>query len=163
MKASLEKLPGILLLVLFAVACGTQWVSGTDYVKVPAYGAGYQPQELKSNQQQTQLLAQILETLLRIEQRLETKTTGTPTATDAVGLLAGRCMKCHSAEKPEGELVLVEKDGTLALLSVEQRRTIKRRLDAGSMPPPKVGTLSPQEKTALLNLIGPKLSPETKE
>lgn len=156
MREFVGRLVGFVLLAMFAVSCGVQWSRGTDYsVKIPTYGAGHQPQA-QTNSQQEILLSRILETLLRIESRLGNGKADVSPVGSAVTILAQQCMKCHGAEKPEGELVLVEKDGTLALLSVEQRRTIQRRINAGSMPPPKVGALAPSEKTSLLGLIGPK-------
>ena len=110
---------------------------------VPVYGAGYSQQ----SPELVDLLRRILDTLERLERKIDGQQAALPPVpVNAVALFEGSCLKCHqtnTAEKQGGGLVLFETDaegkgGTLAPLSLEQKKRIRTRVEvARNMPPGK--------------------------
>ena len=69
-------------------------------------------------------------------------------------ILQSRCAKCHSGAEPKGEMALFGSDGRPAILSLEWKKRIQRRVGAGTMPPKESGAaLTETEKTALFELL----------
>lgn len=76
-----------------------------------------------------------------------------PISTPA-GLLQHRCAACHGSEVAQTKgagFVLLEKDGSLAPLSLQEKRRVVREVVAGRMP--KGGTLTEAEKKVLLDSL----------
>lgn len=160
-------LPFIFLLTLLA-----SMVWATDYrVIVPTYGAGAAgPATLGSDPVLREILIELkglrqdLAVALRNGGGAAGKTDTQPPAT-GIKLVATRCMPCHNADKAAGEYVMVEKDGTLADLSLERRKQNDRRVRNGSMPPAfdenkqPIPALTGPEQVDLLSVVGTKKTP----
>ena len=124
---------------------------------IPTYGASYGQQ----SPELVDLLRRILDTLERLERKIDGQQAAMPPApVNAVALFEGSCLKCHqsnTAEKQGGGLVLFETDaegkgGTLAPLSLEQKKRIKTRVEvARNMPPGK--PLDPLQAKSLVEWL----------
>lgn len=117
---------------------------------VPAYGGSYS--------QTDDLLLQIRDELKGLRKDVQSLKPGAGSQQDAaVGILAAKCLSCHQDGKAEdkgGGFVLVEKDGALTELSVPQKRTIRRLVQQGKMPPS--GKLPESEVKLLTEFFAPK-------
>ena len=111
---------------------------------VPSYGAGYADS--------SPVLQKILETLERIEAKLDGQAVRNTTLESVI---ASKCANCHTAGRlaPDSKFVMVEADGKLSPLSVEQKKMIKLRIETTDLKimMPKGGKpLSDTEKAVLL-------------
>lgn len=72
-----------------------------------------------------------------------------------VGVLQSRCAGCHgsAAEEKGGGFRLVDDAGKPAILSLVEQRRVKNRVNAGTMPPPKAGSLNDTERNVLLETL----------
>lgn len=170
------------LVAFLVLLVGCFAVSATDYYQqqrliVPSYGAGFQ------RGSDAEHLAALRDLLLEIKGLRQdfaglrqdlvnaNQQAGQPKAdpvVDGAKVIANRCMVCHDSKTAEGGLILVDKDGLLADLSVEQRYRNQRRVSSGTMPPAKdkqgraLPPLSAAEKTALLAVVGPPKKEDSK-
>ena len=141
------------LLLLFVLCCGLLADASPlnkQETYIPAQGQTYSPTE--------DYLKQIATSVASIDKRLERlEKAGTPAATDGwKTVVADRCLKCHqdgvAQDKGDG-FVLVEKDGSLAELSLAEKRRIIRMVSQGKMPPS--GKLPENEAKILTDYFAP--------
>lgn len=165
------------LLAFGVLLLGVGMLGATDARIYPAYGSGFQR---VTDGENVLLLRELLLELRGLRQDfaglrqelLDLRAAGggkVPEAVDGAKVIANSCMACHKHDNAQGGLILVDKDGNLAELSVDQRYRNERRVVGGSMPPAKdkqgraLRPLSNQEKTAALAIIGPVKPEEAKK
>lgn len=130
-------------IVAFLLLIGICWIGASTTATppggyVPGPGPGYSPTD--------DLLKQLLEEVRQI--RLELRVAGMAkenTLTKAV-VVKNRCASCHNPEKASGGLVLMDKSGNLAELSLFEQKHVAEAVSTGKMPPPEKGPLSDSEK-----------------
>jgi cytochrome c553 len=124
---------------------------------VPAYGGAYS----STDDVLLQILAEV-KGLRTDVQALKSAQTGQGQAQQgALGIVATRCMSCHQdgvAKDKGGEFVMVEKDSTLAELSLGEKRRIIKMVTGGKMPPS--GKLSEAEVKSLSEFFNPEKKEE---
>lgn len=124
-------------------------------VAAPVYGAGYQQQT--DNRELIDVLRRILERLDSIERNQRSGGGGqeAPLAIDGKALVEQTCIKCHQpamSVKAGTDFILVEEDGKLSPLSLEQKRRIENRVvKAHNMPPGK--PLEPAQGKAVVDFL----------
>jgi hypothetical protein len=126
-------------------------------VLVPTYTAAYvppPPAPVKSSDDCCEkLLAEIR--ALRAELRGGQAVKPPPPAATAEEVFSARCASCHSKSTASAkgfDFVLLEDDGKMVELTVQQKRRVVRELESNRMP--KTGTpLSDAEKTLLLDYL----------
>ena len=126
----------------------TNTVAAPTQIFVPAYQVSYSAQE--------DLLKQILIELKGLRQDIQGLTPNTAPASNGASLLGSRCAGCHQdgvAETKGGGFVIVEKNGTLAELSLAEKRRMVRLVTQGKMPP--TGALSVAEQKAISGFLSP--------
>lgn len=154
----------LLLLLLCAVPIGAQQRCVTvtpakqtqqvGYVApttlIPAQGPTYSTTD--------DLLLQILTELKGLRQDVQGLKNGQQPAQDgALGIIAAKCLGCHQDGKAKdkgGDFVLVEKDNSLAELSLAEKRRIIKMVETGKMPPS--GKLPDNEVKVLSEFFAPK-------
>lgn len=127
-------------------------------VAVPAYGAGYAPPQQTAD---AETLRQLLEEIRAMRAELRAalqQAQQQPQAVDAGALAGSVCARCHQASQADargGGFVMVEDDGSLSVLSLEHRNRIRRRIENGSMPPPRSASrpLTDGEKKSLVEFF----------
>jgi mono/diheme cytochrome c family protein len=149
----------LLFLILLLFVSGSNAQYGTSRVLVPTLGGGYNPNDRNVEIILRELYKVALEQLAELkEMRAQLKATPAETAQPQdIGRLVGEsCVVCHNTKDAakNGGLSLVNEMSEISEQSVEMKRRIRNRIQAGSMPPVKSGIppLSGQQKTALLNL-----------
>jgi mono/diheme cytochrome c family protein len=130
------------LLVLLGLALVP--IQANPQVLVPAYQASYSSSE--------DLLKQILAEVRGL--RADLRAGGGGGAATLAGVVQQRCAQCHTSGKEDrgGDFVLLEKDGKLAELSLNERRRLLRLVQKGEMPPPPI-VLSDGEKKVLVDFV----------
>ena len=121
-------------------------------VPVPLYGATYSP----TSGTDAEVMLQILAELKAIRSELQALKAGNPATAKAVPFdtLKRNCGACHNSKTAGdkgGELVLIDEQGKLGLLSRADRREILSRVSKGTMPP--TGKLSEADKEAILSMF----------
>lgn len=142
------------MIALFILLCGGLAIANPS-VKTVAYTPAYGP-TYNSNDD---YLKQILEELKGLRRDVQSLKAGQQPSTQdgATSILATRCLSCHQdgkAQEKGGNFVLVEKDGTLAELSLAEKRRIIRMVQKGEMPP--TGKLPDSEVKSLTEFFTPK-------
>lgn len=132
----------IALFVLLATGLGTATPPRQVYVQpqqyqnsaalLPAYGPSFSSSD--------DLLKQILEEVRGLRKDVQGLKGGTPGQQQdgALGVVGTRCLSCHQDGKAQdkgGGFVLVEKDSSLAELSLAEKRRVVRLVQKGDMPP----------------------------
>ena len=121
-------------------------------VLVPSYGASYGQQQ---SPELVDLLRRILDSLERLERKLEAGSPVPVPVMDGKAIFESSCLKCHqpaTMEKAGTDLAFVDATGKLEPLSLEQKRRIKNRVEVkGSMPPGK--PLPPDQAKALVDWL----------
>ncbi len=135
---------GIVLVLL----AGAAWISANPP------GGGLTPAYQPSYSLSDDLLKQLLEEVRGIRSELRASGIAKPGGTTLAGTLKANCAACHTAgvadQKGSG-FILLEKDGSLAELSLAERRRVAKMVEQGKMPPPPK-TLTDTEKKLLLGL-----------
>jgi len=142
------------LFALLACGVGTATPPGYPYRQqealVPAYGPTYSASD--------DLLKQILDEVKGLRKDVQGLKAGQqPTQDGALGVVATRCLSCHQDGKAQdkgGGFVMVEKDGSLAEMSLAEKRRVVRLVGKGDMPPG--GKLPEAEVKALTDYFTPK-------
>lgn len=160
----MNRIVGLLFVILLLVIVGLLGDRGhgnpvySNRVSVPTIGGGFNPDSRNVEiilREMYKLMVDQLNELREIKER-QTKPPEIAQPLDIGRLVGDACVVCHNPKDAakNGALSLVDADSKVSEQSVEMRRRIRNRINAGSMPPANKGIppLSAQQKTALLNL-----------
>ena len=160
----MNRIIGLLFVILLLVVVGLLGERGVGKpyparIQVPTLGGGFNPEsrnvEIILREMYKLMVDQLAE--LREIKEAQKQPAGVAQQPLDIGRLVGdACVVCHNQKDgaKNGNLSLVDAESKVSEQSVEMRRRIRNRINAGSMPPANKGIppLSAQQKTALLNL-----------
>lgn len=140
-------------------------------VVVPLYSISYAPSPAAAAPDQSALLAELKALRAEVAKLREADPpAATPPATQATPPTTGKgrdltallttCAQCHSpgrtAADKGGAFELFTSDGKTAELTLAQKAKARKLVESSQMPPPKTGSLTPDERKSLADYLDPK-------